>query len=110
MGFFADVARALADLIHPYLQQVALAIVATLLFIYGEDLNAVIKRSMQRYHFLVRVFIFMLVCAFGYGLLTIFLTMLVAQFLASLDATYLVPTILGFFFIVGILADRKKQI
>ena len=110
MGLFEQAARALADLIHPYLQQVALGIVASLLFIYGEDLNGLIKKQIQKYHFLFRVLIFMLVCAFGYGALTIFLTMIVAKFLASLDAVYQVSVLLGFFFIVGILAERKKQI
>jgi hypothetical protein len=110
MDFFAHLARALADVIHPHLQQVALAIVASLLFIYGEDLNGLIKKQIQRYHFLIRLAIFMLVCAFGYGMLTIFLTMLVARFLASLDAVYLIPALLGFFFIGGILAERKKQL
>ena len=110
MGFFTQVARALADVIHPYLHQVALAIVATLLFIYGEDINSLIKSLIKRYHFLVRVFILMLVCAFGYGSLTILLTVLVTRFLATLDAVYLISTLLGFFFIVGILAERKKQI
>lgn len=110
MGLWTDLSRALANAIHPYLQQVALAIVATLLFIYGEDLNALIKRQIQSYNFLIRVFIFMLVCAFGYGALTIGLTMVVARFLANLDSVYLIPILLGFFFIVGILAERKKQI
>jgi len=110
MEFFAHLARALADVIHPYLRQTSLAIVASLLFIYGEDINGLIKKEIQSYHFLVRLAIFMLICAFGYGMLTIFLTMLVAKFLASLDAVYLIPVLLGFFFIVGILAERKKQL
>ena len=45
------------------------------------DVIAVIKKQIKQYHFLVRVVIFVLICAFGYGALTIFLTMIVTQFL-----------------------------
>ena len=110
MEFINETARVLSNLIHPYMHHVALAIVATILVIYGEDINAMIRAQIKQYNFFVRIFVFVLVCAFGYGMLTIFLTVLVRKFLAQLSPVYLISVLAGFFFILGILAERKKQI
>ena len=102
MNALAHIAMAISDLIHPYLTQVALALVATLLFIYGENIHALVKRPIAKQHFLVRVSILIVVCAFGYGALSVLL--------ASLDRVSLAPVVCFCFVIVGILAERKRQI
>jgi len=110
MEYLQEFSVWLARCIKPHLVRVAIALVATVLFIYGAAINAAIKKQIQGYHFIIRVLIFILICAFGYGALTVAISVLVARLLARLDDVYLAPSILAFLIIVGILADRKKQI
>ena len=110
MNIVYDVTGALAHWIRPYVGQIAVAIVATLLVIYGEDINAAIKKRLQKNHFLIRVLIFILVCAFGYGALSVLLTKLLTLFLDRLDSFQFVIVLTLFFFVMGILAEHKKHI
>ena len=96
--------------LRPHLMTVALMIVATLLVLYGNNVNAAVKRQIQHYHFVLRTFIFILLCAFGYGLLTSLLTPFVASQLASLSNFTLFPVVLTLSITLGILAERKRQV
>lgn len=95
--------------LRPHLMTIALMIVATLLVLYGNTINAVVKRQISHYHFIIRVVIFILLCAFGYGLLTSLLTPFVAQQLAKLPNYYLSPIVLIISVSLGALAERKRQ-
>ena len=95
---------------RPYQYQSALAIIATVLVIFGNDINRAIKRLVAKQHFIVRTLVFVLVCAFGYGLLTVFMTSLLAQQLAKLPNVYLVPVVFAIFFILGMYAQKQRHI
>jgi hypothetical protein len=96
--------------IRPYVGEVALAVVASILVIYGEAINDMVKQAFKSWHVIFRVLVFMVVCAFGYGALTVLATQLLRGFLAELSNTQLTIVIAGFFFLVGILAQKKRQI
>jgi hypothetical protein len=103
----------LNDLGHwfrPYQYQSALAVIATMLVIFGNDINSAIKKLVVKQHFIVRTLVFVLVCAFGYGLLTIWLTNLLAQQLAKLPNLYLVPVVFTLFFTLGMYAQKQRHI
>jgi len=87
-----------------------MAIVATLLVIFGNDINLIVKRAVAKQHLLVRCLVFILVCAFGYGLLTIWLTGLLAQQLAKIPSLYVLPTITVFFVLLALYAQKQKHI
>jgi len=110
MDFLIDIARSIAHLVRPYLQEVSFAMVASVVFIYGEDLNALLKKQIQPYHVLVRILIFIVVCAFGYGALTVFLAMALERVLDGMDSVSLVLLLLGFILAIGLMAERRKQI
>jgi len=95
---------------RPYQYQSALAIIATVLVIFGNDINSAIKKLVVRQHFIVRTSVFILVCAFGYGLLTVWLTSLLAQQLAKLPDLYLLPVVFTVFFTLGIYAQKQRHI
>jgi len=109
-----DIASLLAKIgarwIRPHVDQVALAVVASVLVIYGKAINDLVKQVFKNWHFTVRVLVFMIVCAFGYGALTVFATQFLGLFLAGLGNAQLTIVIAGFFFLVGILAQKKRQI
>ena len=96
--------------VRPHLMTVAIMIVATLLVLYGNNINAVVKRNINHYPFVVRVIIFILLCAFGYGLLTNLLSPFLASQLAQLSNLYLAPAVLLISVALGVLAERKRQV
>ena len=95
---------------RPYVRDIALAMVATCLVVFGDDLNRLVRRQTVALHFIWRTLIFILLCAFGYGALTIFLTPLVASQLAKLSNLWLPWVALGIFVLLAMLAQRKRQL
>jgi len=95
---------------RPYQYQSALAIIATVLVIFGHQINGAIKRLVVKQHFIIRTLVFVIVCAFGYGLLTVWLTSLLAQQLARLPNLYLLPVVFFIFFTLGMYAQKQRHI
>jgi len=95
---------------RPYQYQAALAIIATVLVIFGNDINGAVKKLVVKQHFIIRTLVFVLVCAFGYGLLTVWLTGLLAAQLAKISTLYLLPTVFGVFFALGMYAQKQRHI
>ena len=93
----------------PFIPQISIAIIATLLTIFGEDLNKSIKRHLRPTHFFTRLLIFVLVCAFGYGALSVFMTRLITEMLSCVGSLALAPIVIGVFLIIGYLAEHKNQ-
>ena len=97
------------ELIDDQRIQIAYGMIAAVLFIYGNDINAWIRRHVKFKHFFARLTVFVLVCAFGYGAATVFLANILANFLNRLDHYSLAPVVLLTFVIIGILAERRNQ-
>lgn len=93
-----------------YLAEISLALIATLLVIYGGEINAFLKRQVRNLPYLLRLLSFVLMCAFGYGLATIFLTPLAAHWLGQIPVKWLFPAVFLVLLAVGWLAERKKQV
>lgn len=110
MYYIHDVLVEVAGVIRPYNDDIALALVASLLVIVGGDINKYIKNLISTAHFLVRMSIFIAVCTFGYGALTILLTNIITTQLDVLPAMYLPIAVITCFAALGIYAERKRQI
>ena len=108
--YFTDLSIWLADGVRPHLVKVAMALVATTLFLYGGHIHAAVRKSIQGLHFVIRVLILIAVVAFGYGALSVVLALLLADLLATVSSAWLVPTILIAVLVLGILAERKNKI
>ncbi|MCL6414154.1 DUF3392 domain-containing protein [Aestuariirhabdus sp. Z084] len=91
-----------------YLPEISLAILATLMVIYGATLNRAIKRNIRQLNFILRTSIFILVCALGYGATLILVSPLLAQMLAQFNNQTLSPVLLLCFVLLGFLADRNN--
>lgn len=108
--FIMDLLWQWGSFFRPYVRDIALAMVATVLVVFGDDLNRFVRNSIGSMHFIWRTIIFILICAFGYGALTIFLTPLVAVQLAKLSNLWLPWVCLLIFTVLGMLAQRKRQV
>ena len=110
MEYLNEFAKWLAGAIRPHLQVTSMALVATVLSIYGGNINSAVKESVKGLNVVFRLFIFIALCVFGYGVLTVLLAALVKTMLKDLSPMSLVIAIVGFFTLIGILAERKKKI
>ncbi len=109
-ALIVDVFTDLGQWFRPYQYQAALAMIATLLVIFGNEINNTVKRLVAKQHFIVRTLVFILVCAFGYGLLTVWLTSLLAGLLAKVASLYLLPLVFIIFFLLGMYAQKQRHI
>lgn len=108
--FFNQVSNQLASWFLPHLSQIALTIIVCLIALYANDLNKFIKRLFARKHFIIRTVIFIIVTAFGFGALTLFVTPLLIKLLLLFGKIYMPWLLLVAFIVLGVLADRKNQI
>lgn len=90
-----------------HLGDISLALMAATLILVGPAINRWLRRHTASTNFLLRTLIFVLVCAFGYGLAMVYLTPLLQQLLAQLNNYSLAPVLLALFILIGIFADRN---
>jgi len=95
---------------RPYLSQIAIAVSATLLAIFGSDINAAVKRVVREWPLVLRIVIFVLLVAFGYGAVTLMVSHFLAGMLMQLDDRYLSAVIVLAFVCIGALAEHKGHV
>lgn len=96
--------------LYPWLGEIAMAIMATLLVIYGATINRMVKKQISGLPFIVRTAIFILLCTFGYGALLIYFTPILTQWLSAISFIYLGPLITGIFIALGVAAEKQNRI
>ncbi|MBM6552182.1 DUF3392 domain-containing protein [Marinomonas ostreistagni] len=108
MDLLLEINRSAADTLRPHLNEISLAFVATFLVIFGDHVNGTLKRAVSSWIFIARVAAFVLMCTFGYGLLTLWGQPLVLWCLTHLDSTWRPIVVLFSFGLLGVLAERKR--
>lgn len=98
----------LTQWIQPYYSEIALTILATVLVVYGDVINKHVKRMISPYHFIIRTVVFVLICAFGYGLFIIFATPYVKQLILWIPYLYRGLAVLLVFLLLGYLAEHRR--
>ena len=110
MNIIYDLNLQLARHMNFHLSDIALAIVATCLVIYGNNLNNYIKRFVSSWIFIARISAFILMCTFGYGLLTVWLQPVLTIVLKQITVAYLPASVVAIFVVLGVLAERKRHV
>lgn len=110
MGLIQELLWRLGSWTREHTSAIALAIVATLLVVYGNDINNWLKKRLRPYPMPVRILGFVLMCAFGYGAMTVFLTPYLAQWIGMISTRWLAPAVAGIFLLIGWLAEKRQQI
>ncbi|UAA39059.1 DUF3392 family protein [Paraneptunicella aestuarii] len=83
--------------------------IAVLLVLYGDNINRLLKRAMQPYHYILRMLSFVLLCSFGYGLLANYGEVAVSKLVGLPDRNWFAGMVISIYFVLGILAERKNQ-
>jgi hypothetical protein len=100
----------LSQFMRDYLREISVALMATVLALYGGYINDGVKSLLKNYHFIVRFMVFVLLCAFGYGALSVYAARFVKLLLLQLNDLWLAPVVTASFLIIGLLAEHKKKI
>lgn len=106
MEYLDKVLYFLTDWVRPHLFEIAFAMIATLLIIYGDNLTSFLKGQTESLNFFVRLTVFVAFCAFGFTLISNYLTPLLRDLLLETDK-WLGLVVIGTFYAIGLLANRK---
>ena len=90
--------------------EIAFAWVATIMAIFGRDMAMLVKRLLGTAHFVLRLTVFVFLCAFGFGMATILLSGWVKQGFQQLPKDYLWLWISLACVLLAIVADRRNAI
>ena len=107
IGWLSDQLIMFSLWLRPYLAQLILAMVASLLVIFGNDLMRLLKQQLGSLAWFLKVTLFVLFCAVGFGLLTSFLAPLLTALLAQMDDRWLGLLLVTAFYGIGVLAQKK---
>lgn len=107
MDLLLDLLATVSRFSRGYLGDISLAVMATLLVLFGPALNARLQRLIGGLNFILRTLLFVLICLLIYGLAIIYLSPLLAQVLGYFNNYSLAPVLLLLFFLIGLLADRN---
>lgn len=93
-----------------YYTEMSLMLMATILVVYGDIINKHVKQLLAPRHFLIRTTLFILLCAFGYGALTLYGAPFVLHIIKFLPWYLQGVGFIGAFMLIGILAERRRYI
>ncbi|MCC5856337.1 MAG: DUF3392 domain-containing protein [Idiomarina sp.] len=109
MELIQEILAHLSMHVRPYLSHVGMMVVATLLVLYGSSINRAVRRQVGHYNFFFRTLVFVLLCAFGYGLLLTWLTPLLVAQLRAIPNQYLGLVVVAIVIGLGMLVERKRD-
>ncbi|RUB65527.1 DUF3392 domain-containing protein [Pseudomonas aeruginosa] len=107
MDYALDLIATLSHWSRSHLSDISLAIMATLLVLFGPAINAWVQQRIGSLNFVFRTLLFVLICAVGYGLAMVFVTPWLAKGLGYFNNYTLAPVLLLVFFVIGMIADRS---
>ncbi|WP_236719582.1 MULTISPECIES: DUF3392 domain-containing protein [Salinivibrio] len=94
----------------PWLNDIAMAIVASLLVVFGNDINRTLRRLLTGHHFIVRTLVFVAINAFGYGAFIIAVSPWLAGKMRGWPDHWLFAGLVATFIFIGMWAQRQRQI
>lgn len=100
----------LSNWLNPYLFECCMAQIATFLVIYSGEIDGYFRKLLKPNPFLVRVSGFVLLNAFGYGIVTIGGAKPLKEIYLQMGPAIRVPIIFAMFIVLGVVAERKKHI
>jgi hypothetical protein len=94
----------------PYLPEISTALIACLLVMGGGEINGFLRRVLRNQNFVVRTVAFVLVNAFGYGLIIVKATPYLTRTLRNIDTGMMFSIVIVSFILIGTWAQRNRQI
>ena len=102
LAFWNGLARA-------HLPELVMVLAAAVVVLLDRPIRRLVHRATRRYHGALRFLVFLAVCSFGYAALTLACAWLLKSALAINRGQLMAPLALAVLIIVGIVAERQKQ-
>lgn len=99
----------LGNMLRPWAFDIATAMLVCLILVFSADVNRMIRRQLLGHSFLLRTVVFIIVNAFGYGLLIVKVIPLVAKQIIAMPSHWMFLLIVGMFIFIGYWAQRNNQ-
>lgn len=110
LTFVTDDLSVVAGWMKPYLNQIGLSMAATLLVIYGDNITKMVKTQIGSLQMFLKITLFVVFCAFGFALITSFITPLLVGLLRDIHDAWLPVIVVGGFYLLGLGAQKKGMI
>ncbi|OLQ90279.1 hypothetical protein BIY22_04585 [Vibrio panuliri] len=94
----------------PYLTEISTALIACALVMFGGEINASLRRILRAQNFILRTLVFILINAFGYGLIIVKATPYLTRTLGQLPYGIMFCIVVSSFVAIGLWAQRNRQI
>lgn len=95
--------------LKPYSLQMSIALIATILVIYGNAINRTVRVFVKPYPFVIRITAFVLLCTLGYGALTVWGASQIRNLMTMIPNLFFAPVMLLAFILLGFLAERYHK-
>ncbi|MCK6261843.1 DUF3392 domain-containing protein [Vibrio sp. ZSDE26] len=105
-----DLLAPIGRYLNPYMLEISTALIACSLVVFGGEINRILRQAMRSQHFLIRTVVFILVNAFGYGLIIVKATPYLSRTLNGLNSGMMFVIVLTSFIAIGLWAQRNRQI
>jgi hypothetical protein len=99
-----------ANLIRKHLPEICFSITAVSLMLAGPVINGMIERMMQKFHWLLRYLVFVIMCTVGYGFLTHLLYRGVKHWFSYQQNLALVLITVGIYLVLAFFAKKQGRI
>lgn len=100
----------IALLIRPHATTIALAIIATTFAVFGNTLNIALKAATKKMNFFIRFVFYILIYAFGIGILSASMSNFLQKLIRTLPSLHLIIFVVTIFLILCFVAKKEKQI
>ncbi|MGL5358770.1 MAG: DUF3392 domain-containing protein [Shewanella sp.] len=99
----------LGNMLRPWAFDIASAMVVCLVLVFSADINRFIRRQLLGCSFVLRTLVFVLVNAFGYGLLIVKGCPWAARHIVALPSHWMLLLMVAIFIFIGFWAQRHHQ-
>ena len=89
------------NLLYPWLNEIATAIISCFIVAFDADINHCLRRKLLDSSFILHTFTFVLVNAFGYIMLIVTFSPILARSINKLPASWLLCTVILIFLLIG---------
>ncbi|KFZ36017.1 membrane protein [Shewanella mangrovi] len=96
-------------MLHPWMNEIATAMVSCIIVVFGADCNRWLRQQLGARSFILRTLIFIVVNAFGFGLLIVAVSPWLAGQLRHMPAMWMLLLVCAVFFLIGSWAQRNRQ-
>lgn len=100
----------LVSQLRPHIDELAVAIIATALVIFGDHINELLRFLVKRRPLWLRLTAFVALCTLGYGAIAVWLTPVLERFLRGLPGWQMLLVVVTAFIALALLAQKQRKI